>query len=346
MSQALDQPLRPIISLLANGECLSAQQMETAFNAILQGQATPAQVGGLLMAMRVRGETADEIVGAVRSMRAQMISISAPDGAIDTCGTGGDGLHTLNISTAVAFVAAGCGVPIAKHGNRALSSRCGAADVLETLGVNLDASFETVQTCLHQIGICFLFAARHHGAIRHVGDSRRELGTRTIFNLLGPLSNPAGARRHLLGVFAPNWLLPFAEVLRVLGSTRAWVVCGDDGMDELTTTTRSHVVELRPNGSVTRFDVMPQQIGIPRAKPDDLRGGDARDNAHALRQLLAGKPGPYRDIVVLNTAAALVVAGDAGNLGQGADMAREAIDTGAAAAKLQALVRLTNEVHA
>ena len=346
MNPEIHQPLQPIIGLLATGAYLSAGQMESVFNAILQGHATPTQVGGLLMAMRVRGETTEEIIGAVRSMRAQMVRIIAPENAIDTCGTGGDGLQTLNISTAVAFVAAGCGVSIAKHGNRALSSRCGAADVLEALGVNLDASFETIEMCLHRIGICFLFAARHHGATRHVGDSRRELGTRTIFNLLGPLSNPAGARHHLLGVFASQWLLPFAQVLRALGSARAWVVCGEDGMDELTTTTRSHVVELQEDGCIARFDVMPGQIGIPRANPDDLRGGNARDNAEALRRLLSGMPSPYRDIVVLNTAASLVVAGKASDLAKGADMARESIDTRAAAAKLDALVRLTNKARA
>ena len=346
MSEVLHQPLRPIIGLLASGACLSIAQTEEAFDAILQGQATPTQVGGLLMAMRVRGETTDEIVGAVRSMRAQMVPVAAAAGAIDTCGTGGDGMHTLNISTAVAFVVAGCGVPVAKHGNRALSSRCGAADVLEALGVNLDAPLGSVQDCLHQIGICFLFAARHHGATRHVGESRRELGTRTIFNLLGPLSNPAGTRRHLLGVFAPQWLLPFAQVLRVLGSERAWVVHGDDGMDELTTTTRSQVVELEESGSIRQFDVLPEQLGIRRAKPDDLRGGDALDNAKALRRLLDGQAGPYRDIVVLNAAAALVSAGRSGTLEQGAAMACRSVDAGAAAAKLDALIRRTNEVHA
>ena len=346
MSQTEGQSLQPVIGLLAEGLCLSVEQTEVAFDAILQGHATPAQLGGLLMAMRVRGETTDEIIGAVRSMRAQMISVTAPEGAIDTCGTGGDGMQTLNISTAVAFVAAGCGVPIAKHGNRALSSRSGAADVLDKLGVNLEAPFETLQRCLDQIGICFLFAARHHGAIRHVGQSRRELGTRTIFNLLGPLSNPAGARRHLLGVFDPRWLLPFAEVLRVLGSTRAWVVHGDDGMDELTTTTRSQVVELQDNGRIRRFDIEPQQIGISQARPEDLCGGDAADNAQALLRVLDAFAGPYRDIVVLNAAAALVVAGVAVDLPRGAEMARQSIDTGAAAAKLNALIRLTNEVSA
>ena len=343
MSQTTYDMLQPAIRLLAEGGCLSAAQAESAFNAILQGQASPTQIGGLLMALRLRGETIEEIIGAVRSMRAQMITVPAPVGAIDTCGTGGDGMQTLNISTAVAFVVAAGGVPGAKHGNRGLSSRCGAADVLEALGVNLDVPLATVRACLWDGGICFLFATHHHGAIRHVGQSRREFGTRTIFNLLGPLSNPAGTRRHLLGVFGEQWLLPFAKVLRALGCDRAWVVHGDDGMDELTTTTRSRVADLRADGTINQFDVIPQQIGIPVAKPDDLRGGDAPENARALRHLMQGVPGPYRDIVVLNAASALVISGKTNDLFAGAALARGALDTGAAAARLDTLVRLTNQ---
>lgn len=342
----MSDALRPILGLLASGARLTAEQAEAAFDVILQGDATPAQIGGLLMAMRVRGETVDEIAGAVRSVRAHMAMIEAPAGAIDTCGTGGDGAHTLNISTAVAFVVAGCGVPVVKHGNRALSSRCGAADVLEALGVNLDTAADRIERSIRETGIGFLFAPRHHAAMRHAGASRRELGTRTIFNLLGPLSNPAGVRHQLLGVFAPEWLRPTAEALRALGSARAWVVHGEDGLDELTTTTRSQVAELREDGSIHRFDIDPEQAGLPRARADDLRGGDARDNAAALRALLDGAVGPYRDIVLLNAAAALVVAGRCGMLLQGAELAGEALDSGAAAARLQALVRATNEVAA
>ncbi len=341
----MSDALRPILALLASGARLTAEQTEAAFDVIMEGAATPSQVGGLLMAMRVRGETVEEIVGATRAMRGRMLRVHAPEGAIDTCGTGGDGAQTLNISTAVALVAAGCGVPVAKHGNRALSSKSGAADVLEALGVNVDAPADAVGRAFEEAGVSFLFAPAHHGATRHAGPARRELGTRTIFNLLGPLSNPAGTRRQLLGVFAPQWLVPFAEVLRVLGSERAWIVHGHDGLDELTTTTQSSVAELR-DGEIRQFEVTPEQAGVARATLDDLRGGDARDNAAALRALLDGEAGPYRDIVVLNAAAALVVADRADGLARGADLARRALDSGAAAARLEALVRVTNGVPA
>jgi anthranilate phosphoribosyltransferase len=336
--------LRPTLSRVASGATLTPEQAEEAFEVVMQGRATPPQIGGLLMAMRVRGETVDEITGAVRAMRSSMSRVEAPEGAIDTCGTGGDAAGTLNISTAVAFVVAGCGVPVAKHGNRALSSRSGAADVLEALGVNLDAPVETAERALREADIGFLFAPRHHAAMRHVGPSRRDLGTRTIFNLLGPLANPAGARRQLLGVFGAEWVAPIAEVLRALGSERAWVVHGEDGLDELTTTARSTVAELR-NGAVSTFEVTPEQAGIPRAAPADLKGGDARDNAAALRALLRGAAGPYRDVVALNAAAALVVAGRARRLEEGAVLARWSIDSGSAAARLEALVRATNEAR-
>ncbi len=341
----MSDALRPTLALLASGARLTAEQAEAAFDVIMEGAATPSQVGGLLMAMRVRGETVEEIVGATRAMRGHMLRVHAPEGAIDTCGTGGDGAQTLNISTAVALVAAGCGVPVAKHGNRALSSKSGAADVLEALGVNVDAAPDAVGRAFEEAGVGFLFAPAHHGATRHAGPARRELGTRTIFNLLGPLSNPAGTRRQLLGVFAPQWLVPFAEVLRVLGSERAWIVHGHDGLDELTTTTQSSVAELR-DGGIRQFEVTPEQVGVARATLADLRGGDARDNAAALRALLDGEAGPYRDIVVLNAAAALVVADRADGLAHGADLARRALDSGAAAARLEALVRATNGVPA
>ena len=334
--------LRPTLHRLAAGATLTPEQAEAAFGAMMQGRATPPQIGGLLMAMRVRGETVDEITGAVRAMRAGMVSVEAPDGAVDTCGTGGDAAGTFNISTAAAFIVAGCGVPVAKHGNRASSSRSGAADVLEALGVNLDAPPETAAKTLREVGIGFLFAPRHHAAMRHVGPCRRDLGTRTVFNLLGPLANPAGARRQLLGVFGAEWVRPLAEVLRALGSECAWVVHGDDGLDELTTTTTSTVAELR-DGAITRFEVAPERIGISRAQPGELRGGDARDNAGALRSLLDGTAGPYRDIAVLNAAAALLVAGRVRHLEEGAVLARWSIDSGGAARRLEALVRATNE---
>jgi len=337
--------LRPILGLLGSGARLTAEQAETAFDLMMEGAATPSQIGGLLMAMRVRGETVEEIVGATRAMRARMMRVQAPEGAIDTCGTGGDGAQTLNISTAVAFVVAGCGVPVAKHGNRALSSKSGAADVLEALGVNVEAPADAIGRAFREANVGFLFAPQHHGAMRHVGPSRRELGTRTIFNLLGPLSNPAGTRLQLLGVFAPQWLTPLAEVLGALGTERAWVVHGGDGLDELTTTTHSSVAELR-FGTVTRFEVVPEEAGVARATLDDLKGGDARHNAAALRALLRGRADPYRDIVVLNAAAALVVAGRANSLRDGAELARSSIDTGAAEARLEAVVRATNGVPA
>ena len=335
--------LRPTLHHLAAGATLTPEQAEAAFGAVMQGRATPPQIGGLLMAMRVRGETVDEITGAVRAMRAGMVSVNAPDGCVDTCGTGGDAAETFNVSTAAAFIVAGCGVPVAKHGNRASSSRSGAADVLEALGVNLDAPPDTAARTLREDGIGFLFAPRHHAAMRHVGPCRRDLGTRTVFNLLGPLANPAGARRQLLGVFGAEWVWPLAEVLRALGSECAWVVHGGDGLDELTTTTTSMVAELR-DGAITRFEVAPEQIGISRAAPGDLKGGDAGDNAAALRSLLGGAAGPYRDIAVLNAAAALVVAGRAWRLEEGAALARWSIDSGEAARRLEALVRATNEV--
>lgn len=335
--------LRPTLSLLAGGGTLTTAQAESAFGVIMAGDATPAQVGGLLMAMRVRGETVEEITGAAHAMRSNMVPAAAPEDALDTCGTGGDASGTFNISTAVAFVAAGCGVPVAKHGNRAVSSKSGTADVLEALGVNLDAPPDAAFD--GDGGITFLFAPNHHAATWHAGPSRRELGVRTIFNLLGPLANPARARRQLLGVFGPQWLVPMAEVLRALGSERAWVVHGGDGLDELTTTTHSCVAELR-NGVVSRFDIVPEQAGIGRARPEDLMGGDAQHNAAALRAMLGGEAGPYRDVVVLNAAAALIIAGKAGALAEGAALARRSIDSGAAAARLEALVRVTNRVFA
>ncbi len=342
----MSQALKPVLERLARGEQLTAEQAEATFDAIFDGDATPGQIGALLMALRVRGETVPEITGAVRSLRARMVAVHAPDGTIDTCGTGGDGKHTLNISTAVAFVVAGCGVPVAKHGNRAVSSRCGAADVLEALGVNVEASADDVGETIRRTGLGFLFATSHHQAMRHVGAIRRELGLRTIANLLGPLSNPAGTRRQLLGVFSREWLVPVAGVLRALGSTRAWVVHGEDGLDELTTTTRSHVAELREDGSIVCFEVEPEQAGVSRAEPDALVGGDAPHNARALSALLAGARGPYRDIVVLNAAAALVVAGRADSLLPAARLAERSLDSGAAAATLAALVRSTNELAA
>lgn len=330
-----------LVGIVAGGRTLNLEQARVAFDIMMSGNATPSQMGAFLMALRVRGETVEEITGGAMTMRAKALAIEAPEGAIDVVGTGGDAHGTYNISTATAFVVAGAGVPVAKHGNRAFSSKSGAADVLGALGVDLDADMALVQRALSDAGICFLMAPRHHGAMRNVGGPRVELGTRTIFNLLGPLSNPAGVKRLVVGVFDRAWIAPLAEVLGKLGAERAWVVHGADGMDELTTTGPTLVAEL-DRGAVRCFEVAPEDAGLPRARLADLKGADPATNAAAIRALLGGEAGPYRDIVVLNTAAALIVAGRAADLAEGAAKAAAAIDSGAALAKLESLVRVTN----
>jgi anthranilate phosphoribosyltransferase len=337
--------LKALIGQVAQGKSLSEAEAERAFDIIMSGNATPAQMGAFLMALRVRGETVEEITGAARIMRAKALPIEAPPGAIDTCGTGGDSAGTWNISTAAAIVVAAAGVPVAKHGNRALSSRSGAADVLAALGVNLDCDMALVKRALWENGICFLMAPRHHSAMRHVGPTRVELGTRTIFNLLGPLSNPAGARRQIVGGFSPHWVEPLAHVLGKLGAERAWVMHGSDGLDELTTTGPSSVAEWA-EGRVRSFEVTPEQVGLERAKAEDLRGGDAATNARALRAVLEGETGAYRDIVLLNAGAALLVAGKAERLQDGIRLAAEAIDSRRARHVLDRLVEITNQVAA
>ena len=335
------QRFKELIGKAATGARLSEAEAGEAFSLMMTGNATPAQVAGLLMALRVRGETVEEITAGARSLRERMVRVAAPANAIDTCGTGGDGAGTHNISTAAALVVAGAGVPVAKHGNRGLSSKSGSAEVLTQLGVNIDAEFPLVEQAIREAGIGFMMAPRHHGAMRHVAGPRVELGTRTIFNLLGPLANPAGVDRQLMGVFAVQWIEPLAEVLGRLGSRFAWVVHGSDGLDELTTTGPTHVAEW--DGSrVRRFDVVPEDAGLTRASPEDLRGGDPAENADAIRAVLAGRPGPLRDAVVLGAAGALVVAGRARNVREGAAMAAAAIDGGAAQAALERLVRITN----
>ena len=333
--------MKGLIALAADGRALSEEQAHRAFEIIMSGDATPAQIGGLLMALRVRGETVEEITGAARAMRAKAHAIEAPPTAIDIVGTGGDNSGSYNVSTAAALVLAACGVPVAKHGNRALSSKSGAADVLTALGVKVDADMALVHECLWRHNIGFLMAPRHHSAMRHVAGPRVELGTRTLFNLLGPLTNPAGARRQMVGVFAAQWVEPLANVLGRLGSERAWVVHGSDGLDELTTTGPSLVAELK-DGKVTTFEVTPDQAGLFLSSPRDLVGGDAAHNAQALRAVLAGQAGAYRDIVVLNAAAALVVADRAGDLLAGARLAAAAIDDGRAQAVLGQLVAVSN----
>jgi anthranilate phosphoribosyltransferase len=332
---------KALLNVAAAGKPLTSEQAEAAFDIMMSGNATPSQMGGFLMALRVRGETVEEITGAVRAMRAKMTRIEAPAGAIDTCGTGGDAAGTWNISTGAAVVVAACGVPVAKHGNRGLSSKSGAADVLGVLGVNIDADMALVKQALWDANICFMMAPRHHSAMRHVGPTRVELGTRTIFNLMGPLSNPAGAKRQLTGVFSRAWIGPMAEVLGKLGAERAWVVHGSDGIDELTTTGPSYVAEWK-DGKVTTFEVTPEEAGLPRATAADLKGGDPPTNALAVNALLDGHPGAYRDIVLYNSAAALLVAGKAATLRAGVQMAAEAIASGKARAALEKLVAITN----
>ena len=335
------EDFKTLIGQVAAGKTLSVEQAHHAFDIMMSGDATPSQMGAFLMGLRLRGETVAEITGGVMTMRDKMTRLDAPPDAIDIVGTGGDATGTYNISTAAALVTAACGVNIAKHGNRAASSKSGAADVLTALGVNIDADFPLLRQAAHEAGICFMMAPRHHGAMRNVGPTRIELGTRTIFNLLGPMSNPAGVKRQLIGVFAREWILPMAETLKTLGSEKIWVVHGSDGTDELTTTGPSYVAALE-NGEIREFEVSPADAGLPTASLDDLKGGDAEHNAAALRGVLAGKASPYRDIVVFNAAAALVVADRAADLTEGAAKAADAIDTGAATAKLEKLIEITN----
>jgi anthranilate phosphoribosyltransferase len=335
----VDSNLKPVIARLARGETLSEAEAEAAFSIIMSGEATPAQIAGLLMMMRLRGETVAELVGAVRAMRARMSAVRVPAGAIDVCGTGGDGAGTLNVSTAVTFVLAGLGVPVAKHGNRALSSRTGGADVLTELGVNVDVPLERLPGVIEQAGCAFLFAPRHHAALRHAAGPRVELGTRTIFNLLGPLANPGRVTRQLTGVFDPVWARPMAETLAELGTTNAWIVHGQ-GLDELTVAGESHVVAIA-DGRITERVVVPEDAGLPRSPLEAIKGGDAPENARALLALLEGAPGAYRDTVVLNSAAGLVVAGRASNLMDGAAQAAAAIGEGAALAALHRLRQAT-----
>jgi len=332
---------KPYLAKVAAGASLSRPEARDAFDMLLSGEVTPAQAGGFLMALRVRGEALDEIIGAVSAMRSRMLPVAAPERAIDIVGTGGDQSGSYNISTLAALVVAGCGVPVAKHGNRAASSRSGAADVLSALGVKIGLDPAALSRCLTEVGLCFMFAQTHHASMRHVAPVRVELGTRTLFNLLGPLSNPAGVKRQLLGVPSPVWLEPLTEALKELGSGRVWAVHGSDGLDEITTTGPTAIVALE-NGTVRRFTIAPEEFGIARAKPDDLKGADPDHNARALRAVLDGARTPYRDIAVLNAAAALVVAEEAGDLRDGVARAARSIETGAAKAVLDKLVAVSN----
>jgi anthranilate phosphoribosyltransferase len=332
--------LKPLIGIAATRP-LTRGEAEAAFTALFEGAATPAQMGGFLMALRVRGETVDEYAAAASVMRAKCNAVKAPAGAMDIVGTGGDGKGTLNISTATAFVVAGAGVPVAKHGNRNLSSKSGAADALTEMGLNVMVGTEVVERCLNEAGIGFMMAPMHHPATRHVAPVRMELGTRTIFNILGPLTNPAGVKRQLTGAFSAALIRPMAETLRALGSEKAWLVHGGDGSDELSIVAPSPVVELNA-GEIRDFTVHPEDAGLPVYPFEAIQGGTPAENAVAFRALLGGAKGGFRDAVLLNAAAALVVADRAKTLKEGVEIARESLDSGKAKAKIEALARLTN----
>lgn len=332
---------KDFLAKVADGHALNPQDAREAFEIILSGAATPSQLGGFLMALRVRGESIAEVTGAVATMRAKMLPVQAPADAIDIVGTGGDNSGTYNISTCTAIVVAACGVSVAKHGNRSLSSKSGAAEALAELGVNIDIPPDTISQCIHKTGIGFMFAPLHHAAMKHVGPTRVELGTRTIFNLLGPLSNPASVKRQMVGVFDRKWVEPIARSLLDLGSEKAWVVHGSDGMDEITTTGPTFVSALE-DGAVRSFEISPEQAGLPLARLEDLKGGLPAENATALRGVLAGAESAYRDIVLFNAAASLMVADKADNLKDGVDMAASAIDNGSAADTLEKLVAVSN----
>ena len=337
----MSDAFKPLLMRLADGGTLSEDDAGEFFAACLRGEPSPAQVGAALTAMRMRGETLGEITACARAMRRAAIHIEPPYPTIDVCGTGGDGQHTFNISTAAAFVAAGGGLKVAKHGNRAISSTSGGADVLSELGVAIDAGSERQLKALDEAGICFLYAPAHHGAMRHVSPIRAEVGFRTIFNLLGPLTNPAGARRQVVGVFAERWVAPLAQVLGALGSERAWVVHGG-GLDEMSTTGETSIAEFR-EGQVRLFTVTPEAVGLQRAALADLTGGSPAENATALRRLLQGEAGPYRDIVLLNAAAAFLVAEKVETLREGVELAGRVIDDGRAQAALDKLVEIAGK---
>jgi anthranilate phosphoribosyltransferase len=332
---------KALIGKIATGATLTIEESARAFELMMTGEATPSQMGALLMAMRIRGETLDEITGAVRMLRSKMLPVAAPPGAMDILGTGGDCSSSYNISTCTAFVVAGAGVPVAKQGGRAVSSRCGAADVLTALGVRIDLAPDVISRCIVEAGIGFMFAPSHHPATKHASLTRVELGTRTIFNLLGPLSNPAGVRRHLIGVYSRQLVEPVAQVLHRFGSERAFVVHGSDGLDEITLTGPTLIASLE-NGLVRTFEVTPEDVGLSRSSSEGLKGGDASTNAVALRAVLSGEKGAYRDVTTFNAAAALVVGGRAKNLCEGIEMAARSIDSGEAARRLELLIEVSN----
>jgi anthranilate phosphoribosyltransferase len=333
---------RALIGKVATGAALGRDEAAGAFEQMMAGEATPSQMGALLMALRVRGETVDEITGAVTAMRAKMVRVQAPPDAIDVVGTGGDASGSFNISTCAALIVAGAGVPVAKHGNRALSSKSGAADVLAALGVNIDLNPEQIGHCIRAAGIGFMFAPAHHPATKNVGPTRAELGTRTIFNLLGPLSNPAGVKRQMVGVFSKQWTEPLAHVLKNLGAESVWVVHGSDGLDEVTTSGPTSVSALE-NGVIRNFEIAPEDVGLRKVQPEELRGGDAATNARAVQEVLEGKQTAFRDVALLNAAAALVVSGKAKDLQAGFKLAAHSVDSGEAEGRLDRLIVVSND---
>lgn len=333
--------IKAALGKIGNRQDLTGEEMRDVMTQIMSGDATASQIGAFLMGLRVKGETVGEIAAAVSIMRAKMVPVDAPADAIDIVGTGGDGIGTLNISTATSFVVAASGIPVAKHGNRALSSRSGSAEALQALGVKLDLTPESISACIREAGIGFMFAPSHHPAMRHVGPARVELGTRTMFNLLGPQSNPAGVRRYVLGVYDARWVEPVAAALLANRATAAWVVHGSDGLDEITTTGPTYVASII-GGDLRSFEITPEDAGLPRAQLSDLLGGTPEENATALKALLEGAKTPYRDIVLMNAAAAFIVAGRAGNLREGVALAEAEIDSGRAKAVLDKLIKTSN----
>jgi anthranilate phosphoribosyltransferase len=333
-----------VLKQLAAGETLDADASSRAFTALISGEISQIRMASFLTALATREATVDEIAGAARAMRAAMHKVEAPPGAIDLCGTGGDGHGTLNVSTAAAFVVAACGVPVAKHGNRNMSSRTGTADVLEALGVKIDIDAATAERCLREAGLAFLFAQTYHPAMKHVAPVRKELGFRTIFNLLGPISNPAGVRRQLLGIYSRDWIEPIAHVLAKLGTEKAWIVHGSDGLDEMTTTGVTYVAVLE-NGSVTLHKIAPEDAGLNRTTLSAIKGGEPAENAAALRALLDGATGAYRDIVLFNAAAALIVADKATDLKAGVALAARTVDSGRAKATLEKLIAVSQDAR-
>ena len=333
--------IKGALAKIASRQDLTGEEMRSVMTTIMSGEATPSQIGAFLMGLRVKGETVGEIAAAVSILREKMVPVAAPEDVIDIVGTGGDGAETLNISTGTAFVVAAAGIPVAKHGNRAISSKSGASDVLQALGVKIDLTPERISRCITEAGIGFMFAPAHHPAMKHVGPSRSEIGTRTMFNLLGPQSNPAGARRYMLGVYSKQWVEPVAAALLANRAISAWVIHGDSGIDELSTTGPSFVASIK-GGNLTSFEVTPEDAGLKRATLADLKGADPAYNAGRLRTMLEGARDPYRDIVLMNAAAAFIVAGRADTLKLGVDLAAQEIDSGRAKATLAKLISVSN----